>query len=202
LARCDIVSDFRRSLEPGRQTLLQAVREQRDPPQRRYGAGGTCQLHQGLDGDPDEPPGGGEQQERDRELDQHGRGDAYGEVTRAVVQRHVEPRVTQQQGARDDHQEDDDLALIPGGPGDRGEPGQLGDVQPDPRGLPAPRREVPGQGQEEYRYPGGQPHGEYDHEQNDESSAPPDPGVEQRVREVYGGQGADQLIPLVRGHPA
>jgi hypothetical protein len=61
----------RRALRPeaGGQCLLQAVREQRDAPQRRHRAGDPAQLHHGLDRDPYQPPGADEQQQGERQLD-------------------------------------------------------------------------------------------------------------------------------------
>jgi len=51
--------------EAGGQRLFQAEGEQRDPPQRwhrPFMAGDPAQLHHGLDGDPYQPSGAGEQQ--------------------------------------------------------------------------------------------------------------------------------------------
>jgi len=59
-----------------------------------------------------------------------------------------------------------------------------------------------GQGQDEDRDPGGQPDAAHGHEHQAEPPAAAEPGVDQGVRLVDGGQGAGQLTPLVRGHPA
>jgi hypothetical protein len=178
------------------------VREQRDPPQRRQGPGDPAQLHHGLEGEPDQPPGAGEQQQGQRELDYQRPDEARRETARVVVKRHVEPRVADQQRAGDDHEEDDYLALVPGRPGGRGEAGQFGDVQPDPYAPPVVRGIAPGQGQDEDRDPDGQPDTARRHEQQAEPPAPAEPGIDQRVRPVNGGQGAGQLTPFVRGQPA
>jgi hypothetical protein len=70
--------------EAGGQRLLQALREQRDPPQRRHRAGDPAQLHHGLDGDPDQPPGAGEQQHGQRQFDHQGGDEAHDEAARTV----------------------------------------------------------------------------------------------------------------------
>ncbi|MGH3418335.1 MAG: hypothetical protein ACRDOD_01860, partial [Streptosporangiaceae bacterium] len=116
--------------EAGGQRLLQSVREQRDPPQGRHRAGDPAQLHHGLNGDPDQPPSADEQQPGQRQLDDQGGDEAHREAARAVGEGEVEPGVADQQRPGDDHEEDEDLALMPGRPGGRGEPEELGDVQP------------------------------------------------------------------------
>jgi len=85
--------------------------------------GDPAELHHGLDGDPDQPPRAGEQQQGQRQLGHQGGDQAHREAARAVVQREVEPRVADQQRAGDDHEEDEDLALVPGRPGGHGEAG-------------------------------------------------------------------------------
>jgi hypothetical protein len=164
--------------------------------------GDPTQLHHRRDGDPDQPPGAGEQQHGQRQLDEQGREEAHQEATRAVGEREVEPRVADQQRAGDDHEEDEDLALVPGGPGGRGEAGQFGDVEPHPDGGPVMRGIALGQGQDEDRDPGGEPEAARGHEQQAEPPPAAEPGIDQRVRQVDGGQGAGQLTPLVRGQPA
>jgi len=59
-----------------------------------------------------------------------------------------------------------------------------------------------GQGQDEDRDPGGQREAAHGHEQQAEPPAAAKPGIHQRVLEVDAGQGAGQLTPLIRGHPA
>jgi hypothetical protein len=61
---------------------------------------------------------------------------------------------------------------------------------------------MPGQGQVEDRNPGGKRNAACRDEQQAEPPAPPDPGIEQRVRQVNGGQRSGQLTPLFCGHPA
>jgi hypothetical protein len=147
----------------------------------------TAQLHHDLDGRSDQAPCAGEQQESEGKLDQQRRDDTRREVARAVTQRHVEPRVTHEQRPGDDHEEGDDLALMPCCPARRGEPGQLSDVQPDPYGLPVGRGIVPGQGQDEDRDPPGQGDTAPGQEQQAEPQAAPQPGIGQRMRPVKDG---------------
>jgi len=188
--------------EAGGQRLLQAVREQRDPPQRRRRAGDPGQLHHGLHGDPDQPPGAGEQQRGQRQLDGQGGDEAHREAAGAVGEREVEPGVADQQRAGDDHEEDKDLALVPGCPGGRGEADQFGEVETHPDPAPVVRGVAHGQGQDEDRDPRGQHEAARDHEQQAEPPAAAEPGIDQRMPPVDGGQGAGQLTPLIRGHPA
>ena len=147
----------RRALRPeaGGQCLLQAVREQRDAPQRWHRAGDPAQLHHGLDGDPYQPPGADEQQQGERQLDDQGGDEAHNEATRTVGEGEVEPGVADEQRAGDHHEEDEDLALVPGRPGGRGEPGQLGEVKTHPDTAPVVRGVAHGQGQDEDRDPRG-----------------------------------------------
>ena len=91
---------------------------------------------------------------------------------------------------------------MPGRPGRRGEGGQFGDVEPHPDGRPVVRGVTLGQGQDEDRDPGGQREAADGHEQQAEPPAAAEPGIDQGVRQVDGGQGAGQLTPLVRGQPA
>jgi hypothetical protein len=188
--------------QPGGQRLLQAVREQRDPPQRRHPPLDPGQPHHGPDGDPDQPPRGSEQQQGQRQLDPQGSDQAHGETMRAPGERQVEPGVADQQRAGDVHQDDEDLALVPRRPGGRGEAGQLGEVEPDPDAPPVMGDVAHGQGHQEDGDPGGQPDAAGQHEQQAEPPAPQAPGVGQRVRVVDGGQPAGQLTPFVRGQPA
>jgi hypothetical protein len=188
--------------EASGQRLLQPLREQGNPPQRRRRAGDPAQLHHRLDGDPDQPPGADEQQHGQRQLDKQGGEEAHHEAARAVGECEVEPGVADQQRAGDDHKEDEDLALVPGRPGGRGEAGQFGDVEPHPDGGPVVRGVALGQGQDEDRDPGGQPEAAHRHEQQAEPPAAAKPGIHQRVLQVDAGQGASQLTSLVRGHPA
>jgi hypothetical protein len=188
--------------EAGGQRLLQAVREQRDPPQRWHRAGDPGQLHHGLEGDPYQPPGADEQQHGERQLDDHGGDEAHDKAAGTVREREVEPGVADQQRAGDDHEEDEDLALVPGRPGGRGEPGQLGEVKAHPDAAPVVRGVAHGQGQDEDRDPRGQHDAARGHEQQAEPPAPAEPGIDQRVPTVDSGQGTGLLTPLIRGHPA
>jgi len=188
--------------EAGGQRLLQTLREQRDPPQRRHRTGDPAQLHHGLDGDPDQPPGADEQQPGQRQLDDQGGDEAHREAARAVGEGEVEPGVADQQRAGDVHEDDEDLALVPGRPGGRGEAGQFGKVKSHPDAAPVVRGVTHGQGQDEDRDPGGQREAARDHEQQAEPPATAEAGIDQRMPPVDGGQGAGQLTPLIRGHPA
>ena len=196
------VTSAGRRPEPGGQAFLQAVREQRDPPERGYVPGDPTQLHHRRDGDPDQPPGAGEQQQGQRELHQQGGGEAHHESGRAVVKRQVEPGVADQQRAGGDHEEDDDLALVPGCPGGPGEPGQLGDVQAHPCHLPVARGVALGSVRIKIAIQAGQRDTAGGHEHQAEPPATAEPGIHQRVRPVNGGQGAGQLTPLLGGQPA
>jgi hypothetical protein len=188
--------------EAGGQRLLQTLREQRDPPQGRHRAGDPAQLHHGLDGDPDQPPGADEQQPSQRQLDGQGGDEAHREAARAVGEGEVEPRVADQQRAGDVHEDDEDLALVPGRPCGRGEAGQFGKVKSHPDAAPVVRGIAHGQGQDEDRYPGGQREAARGHEQQAEPPAAAEPGINQRMPAVDGGQGAGQLTPLLQGHLA
>jgi hypothetical protein len=188
--------------EPGGQRLLKTVREQRDPPQRRRRAGDPAQLHHGQHGDPDQPPSAAEQQHGQRQLDGQGGDEAHGEAAGAVGERDVEPGVADQQSAGDDHEEDEDLPLMPGRPGGRGEADQFGEVKAHPDAAPVVRGIAHGQGQDEDRYPGGQREAAPDHEQQAEPPAAAEPWINQRMPPVDGGQGAGQLTPLRQGHLA
>jgi len=188
--------------EAGGQRLLQAVREQRDAPQRRHRAGDPAQLHHGLDGDPYQPPGADEQQHGERQLDDQGGDEAHDEAAGTVGEREVEPGVADQQRAGDHHEEDEDLALVPGRPGGRGEPGQLGQVKAHPDAAPVVRGVAHGQGQDEDGDPRGQHEAARGHEQHAVPPAPAEHGIHQRMPPVDVGQGAGQLTPLIRGHPA
>jgi hypothetical protein len=188
--------------EASGQRLLQTLREQRDPPQRRHRAGDPAQLHHGLDGDPDQPPGADEQQPGQGQLDDQGGDEAHREAARAIGEGEVEPGVADQQRAGDVHEDDEDLALVPGRPGGRGEAGQFGQVKSHPDAAPVMRGIAHGQGQDEDRYPGGQREAARGHEQQAEPPAAAEPGIDQRMPPVDGGQGAGQLTPLLRGHLA
>jgi hypothetical protein len=188
--------------EAGGQRLLQTLREQRDPPQRRHRAGDPAQLHHGLDGDPDQPPGADEQQPGQRQLDDQGGDEAHREAARAVGEGEVEPGVADQQRAGDVHEDDEDLALVPGRPGGRGEAGQFGQVKSHPDATPVVRGIAHGQGQDEDRDPGGQRDAARGHEEQAEPPAAAEPGIDQRMPPVDGGQGAGQLTPLLQGHLA
>ena len=188
--------------EAGGQRLLQAVREQRDAPQRRHRAGDSAQLHHGLDGDPYQPPGADEQQHGERQLDDQRGDEAHDESAGTVGECEVEPGVADQQRAGDHHEEDEDLALVPGRPGGGGEAGQFGQVKSHPDATPVVRGIAHGQGQDEDRDPGGQREAARDHEQQAEPPAAAEAGIDQRMPAVDGGQGAGQLTPLIRGHPA
>jgi hypothetical protein len=188
--------------EAGGQRLLQAVREQRDAPQRWHRAGDPAQLHHGLDGDPYQPPGADEQQHGQRQLDDQGGDEAHDKAAGTVGEREVEPGVTDQQRAGDDHEEDEDLALVPGRPRGRGEADQFGEVKAHPDAAPVVRGVAHGQGQDEDRDPRGQHETARGHEQQAEPPAPAEPGIDQRVPTVDSGQGTGQLTPLIRGHPA
>jgi len=194
----------RRALRPeaGGQRLLQAVREQRDAPQRRHRAGDPAQLHHGLDGDPYQPPGADKQQHSERQLDDQGGNEAHGEAAGTVGECEVEPGVADQQRAGDHHEEDEDLALVPGRPGGRGEPGQLGEVKAHPDAAPVVRGVAHGQGQDEDGDPRGQHEAARGHEQHAEPPAPAEPRIHQRMPLVDVGQGTGQLTPLILGHPA
>jgi hypothetical protein len=164
--------------------------------------GDPTQLHHRRDGDPDQPPSAGEQQQGQRELHQQGGGEAHHESARAVVKRQVEPGVADQQRAGDVHEDDEDLALVPGRPCGRGEAGQFGKVKSHPDAAPVVRGIAHGQGQDEDRYPGGQREAARGHEQQAEPPAAAEPGINQRMPPVDGGQGAGQLTPLLQGHLA
>ena len=188
--------------EAGGQRLLQALREQRDAPQRRHRAGDPAQLHHGLDGDPYQPPGADEQQHGERQLDDQGGDEAHDEAAGTVGECEVEPGVADQQRPGDHHEEDEDLALVPGRPGGRGEPGQLGEVKAHPDAAPVVRGVAHGQGQDEDRDPGGQRDAARGHEEQAEPPAAAEPGINQRMPPVDGGQGAGQLTPILLGHLA
>ena len=188
--------------EAGGQRLLQSVREQRDPPQRRHRAGDPAQLHHGLDRDPDQPPGADEQQPGQRQLDDQSGDEAHREAAGAVGEGEVEPGVADQQRAGDVHEDDEDLALVPGRPCGRGEAGQFGKVKSYPDAAPVVRGIAHGQGQDEDRDPGGQREAARGHEQQAEPPAAAEPGINQRMTPVDGGQGAGQLTPLIQGHLA
>jgi hypothetical protein len=188
--------------EASGQRLLQTVGEQRDPPQRRHRADDPAQLHHGLDGDPDQPSSADEQQPGQRQLDDQGGDEAHREAARAVGEGEVEPGVADQQRAGDVHEDDEDLALVPGRPCGRGEAGQFGKVKSDPDAAPVVRGIAHGQGQDEDRDPGGQREAARGHEQQAEPPAAAEPGINQRMTPVDGGQGAGQLTPLIQGHLA
>jgi hypothetical protein len=165
-------------------------------------AGDPAQLHHGLDGDPHQPSGADEQQHGQRQLDEQGRDEAHGEAAGTVGEREVEPGVADQQGSGDDQEENEDLALMPGRPGGRGEPGQFGEVKAHPDAAPVVRGVAHGQGQDEDRDPRGQHEAARGHEQQAEPPAPAEPGIDQRMPPVDVGQGTGQLTPLIRCHPA
>jgi hypothetical protein len=190
-----------RFAQAGGQRLDQAIGEQRHLPQRRRRAGRAFQPHHHVDRDADQPPGGVEQQEGERELGEHRGQDAPRDVRGAEVEHDVEPRIADQQRPGDDHEDDDQLALLPRGPDRRYEAEQLAGVQAYPDGAPVV--DLEGHRQVDRQDPDPGPQRRTDPDQNQQPQLPSaaELRVQPRMREVDGGQGTSQLLPLLGRHP-
>jgi epsilon-lactone hydrolase len=184
-------------VQPGRQCFLDAGGEQRDTPQRRHRPAEPLQPQPAVDGEPDQPARGGEEDQRERDLREHRRENARGERARPVIQGQIEPRVAQQQGARDDHEHDHYLALPPGGPRGRREPGELRYVQPHPDHRPVPDDEVPVQGRGEDRDPDGQDHADSRHRDQGQAPLACPPWVGARMGQLDSRQDPGQLPTVI-----